>query len=102
MGGLTTLASGEASQLLGLTGAQTALFDGQTVDATTVLVKYTYVGDANFDGLVDAADYGVLDNFYRVPNTTGYCNGDFNYDGVIDATDYGYIDNSYQAHGPRL
>jgi hypothetical protein len=88
--------------VLGIDGNQTALWDGQTVDATTVIVKYTYAGDVNLDGLVDASDYGVIDNFFQFPGTTGYANGDFNYDGVIDASDYGYIDNSFQMQGARL
>jgi hypothetical protein len=50
---------------------------------------YTYAGDVNFDGLVDASDYGIIDNYFQFPGTTGYANGDFNYDGVIDAGDYG-------------
>jgi hypothetical protein len=102
LAGLTTLGAGEASQILGLTGAQTALFSGQTVDATTILVKYTYVGDADLNGHIDASDYGRIDNFFQFPGTTGYANGDFNFDGVIDASDYGYIDNSLQLQGPTL
>jgi hypothetical protein len=100
--GLTTLAIAEASQAFGLAGNQTALFSGQTVDATTVLVKYTYAGDLNLDGLVDAGDYGVIDNWAQFPGTGSYANGDFNFDGVIDAGDYGIIDNSIQFQGARL
>ena len=100
--GLTTLAPVEASQLLGVTGSQTAMWHGQTVDGTTVIVKYTYAGDLDLNGLVDAADYGVIDNWVQFPGTNGYANGDINYDGVIDAGDYGYIDNGFQVHGPPL
>jgi hypothetical protein len=60
---------------------------------------YTYAGDMNFDGLVDAADYGVIDNWVQFPGTDGYANGDLNYDGVIDAADYGIIDNTIQLQG---
>ena len=68
---------------------ETATWNGVTVDATTVIVKYTYVGDADLNGYVDAVDYGTVDNWIQFPGTTGYGNGDFNYDGVIDAVDYG-------------
>ena len=102
LAGLTTLGVGEASNILGLTGAQTGLFSGQTVDATTVLVKYTYAGDANLDGAIDGGDFGVIDNFIQVPGASGYFNGDFNYDGVVDGGDYGILDNNVQLHGPRL
>jgi hypothetical protein len=56
----------------------------------------------NFDGVIDASDYGIIDNFFQFPGTTGYANGDFNYDGIIDAADYGYIDNAYQLQGTPL
>jgi hypothetical protein len=100
--GLTTLGISEARDVLFLGDGQTALWNGVTVDATTVIVKYTYAGDVNLDGLVDASDYGVIDNYFQFPGTTGYANGDFNFDGVIDAADYGYIDNSFQLQGPPL
>jgi len=100
--GLTTLAIGEASDALFISGTETALWNGQTVDATSVLVKYTYAGDLTLDGAVDASDYGVIDNYYQFPGTTGYAYGDFTYDGIIDAADYGSIDNSFQLQGPPL
>src|SRR5207247_2557090 len=34
---------------------------GMTVPANSVLGKYTYFGDMNFDGQVTADDYGILD-----------------------------------------
>src|SRR6185295_13897795 len=80
-GGLTTLAIGEAADVLFVSGNETALWDGETVDATTVLVKYTYAGDVNLDGLIDASDYGVIDNASQFPGTRGHANGDFNFDG---------------------
>jgi hypothetical protein len=78
------------------------VWHGQVLDATTVIVKYTYAGDVNLDGLVDASDYGTIDNYYQFPGTSGYANGDFNFDGVIDAGDYGLIDNSFQLRGLPL
>jgi hypothetical protein len=79
----TTLGFAEASDVLGLTGSATGTFDGQTVDATTVLVKFTWLGDANLDGIVDASDLA------RISATgTTWASGDFNYDGVVNADDY--------------
>jgi hypothetical protein len=100
--GHTTLAAAETAALLGITGSQTTLWNGQTVDATSVVVKYTYAGDANIDGTIDAGDYGVIDNFVQVAGASGYANGDFNYDGFVDAGDYGIIDNNVQAQGAPL
>jgi hypothetical protein len=67
-----------------------------------VIVKYTWAGDLNVDGLVDAADYGVIDNFIQFPGAWGYFNGDLNFDGLIDAADYGILDNSIQLQGLPL
>jgi hypothetical protein len=39
-------------------------FAGQTVSTTDVLVKYTYKGDANLDGMVNVADLGILATNY--------------------------------------
>jgi hypothetical protein len=52
--------------------------------------------------VVDAADYGVIDNWVQFPGASGYANGDLNYDGVIDAADYGIIDNTIQLQGPPI
>jgi hypothetical protein len=101
-GSLTGLGSAPAAAIFRLGAGQTALFSGQTVVATDVLVKYTYAGDANLDGVIDAGDYGVIDNFAQVPGAAGYWNGDFNRDGFIDAGDYGVIDNNIQAQGTPL
>ena len=102
LGGLTTLGVREAGDVLGISGAQTGLFAGQTVDATTILVKYTYDGDANLDGRVDADDYGGIDFNVLLPRATDWYNGDFNLDGKIDADDYGVIDFTILAQGVRL
>jgi len=102
LAGTTGLSVGQAADVLGITGGETALYEGQVVDSTAVIVKYSYAGDLNLDGLIDAADYGIIDNYYQFPGTSGYANGDFNLDGVIDAGDYGLIDNAFQLQGARL
>ena len=90
--GLTTLAVAEAADILGISGGQTALWNGETIDGTTVIVKYTYGGDTNFDGKLDADDYGTIDFSVLVAGSFGYYAGDFNFDGKVDADDYGVID----------
>jgi len=100
--GTTTLGIGEAADVFSLGAGETTLWNFQTVDATSVVVKYTYAGDANLDGVIDGADYGTLDNWYQFPGTAGFANGDVNYDGVIDGADYGTLDNSIQLQGAPL
>ncbi|WP_428940689.1 hypothetical protein [Fontivita pretiosa] len=69
-------------------------FGGQTTSGGEVLVKFTYFGDADLSGSIDATDYSLIDNGY-VNSLSGWINGDFDYSGVIDATDYALIDNAY-------
>jgi autotransporter-associated beta strand protein len=82
----TALGYAEAADIFNLSGSETATFDGETVDATTALVKYTWVGDANLDGVVNAADLALMS-----PTGTTWSTGDFNYDGVVNADDYALL-----------
>jgi hypothetical protein len=99
LSGTTTIGVATAEQVLFIAPTETAMFAGYTVTGSSVIAMYTYAGDLNFDGLVDGADYGVIDNYVQFPGTDGYANGDFNYDGVIDGADYGVIDNTVQLQG---
>ena len=63
-------------------------------DPADILIKYTYFGDANLDGKVNAADYTLVDAGFSL-GRTGWLNGDFNYDGVVDGTDYTLMDNAF-------
>jgi probable HAF family extracellular repeat protein len=100
--GLQALGVAEARDVLGLTGSQTATFAGQTVDATCVLVKFTYAGDANLDGFISGDDYSAIDFANATPGASGWANGDFNYDGIISGDDYAMIDFNIAAQGAPL
>jgi autotransporter-associated beta strand protein len=82
----TTLAIAEAADL----GLDT--FNTIPIDETTVLLKYTYVGDANLDGQVDALDYERIDLAIGNSGVFGTAQGDLNYDGNVDALDYEQVD----------
>jgi hypothetical protein len=99
----TTIGIAEASSLLGLSGNATTTWRGQAVDATSLLIKYTYAGDANLDGAIDADDYFVIDRNYNKSGTVfGYANGDFDYSGTIDSDDFFIIDASFGALGAPI
>jgi len=88
----------------GWVGGRTDL-EGEPVDATSVLIKYTYFGDANLDGAVTFDDYDVIDYFYwfpPAPANSGWWNGDFNYDGFVTLDDYDFIDYAYWFQGAPL
>jgi len=71
--------------------------EGVAVDSTATLVKYTYMGDVNLDGVVNQDDYDVMD-YYQVFGTggeaagAGWWTGDLNGNGVIDQDDYDLAD----------
>jgi autotransporter-associated beta strand protein len=62
-------------------------FSGVTVGVNDVLVKFTYAGDVNLDGTLDATDFNAVLNGLT-NNLTGWDNGDVNYDNVVNGTDW--------------
>jgi len=101
---LTVLGVATGSNVLGIAPAATHLWDGETVDGNSILVKYTYAGDANLSGNIDADDYFQIDHNYghTTPDRLGYFNGDSNYDGMINGDDYFTIDANYVAQDAPL
>ncbi|MGA2442803.1 MAG: PEP-CTERM sorting domain-containing protein, partial [Tepidisphaeraceae bacterium] len=65
----------------GKDGKVTGLTSGQ------IEVKYTLLGDANLDSLVNAADFTILAANFNQP-VTSWDQGDFNYDGLVNAADF--------------
>ena len=91
----------EAAAVLGISGAQTARFNAKTVDATSVLVKYVFKGDANLDGRVSFSDLVALAQNYNT--TTGqalWSSGDFNFDGNINFADLVALAQNYNSTLP--
>ncbi len=86
---------GNNNAIYGTAAGTLGLFGDAAPGVNDVLVKYTSVGDANLDGLVDGSDYTKIDNGYGNTTLTGWANGDFNYDGHVDGSDYTLIDNAF-------
>jgi hypothetical protein len=76
-------------------------FDGEPLDTDMVLVKYTYYGDASFDGRVTFDDYVRIDTGFNAQRA-GWSNGDFNLDGVVNFDDYVLIDTAFNSQGAPL
>jgi autotransporter-associated beta strand protein len=76
---------------------------GRDPGLNTILVRYTYYGDTNLDGVVTGADYTRIDSAYNLLHDANplndpqinWLNGDFNYDNQIDGMDYSLIDTAY-------
>jgi hypothetical protein len=96
----TTLGLMESAAYLNLYGPG-ALFSGQPIDASAVLVKYTYYGDANLSGAVNFDDYVAIDVGFN-SGYTGWNNGDFNLDGMVNFDDYVLIDVAFNTQSGVL
>jgi len=70
------------------------LGSGHTIIANSVVGKYTYFGDMDFDGQVAPGDYGVLDANLNTtpPEGIAWISGDADLDGSVSAGDYGVLD----------
>jgi hypothetical protein len=91
----TTLGAMEATDYPGVT------FDGQPLDGSMVLVKYTYYGDTDFNGKVNFDDYVKADNGFN-NHLSGWANGDADGDGAVDFDDYVLIDLAFNTQGAVL
>src|SRR5204863_5362528 len=96
----TTLGLMEASEFQSINGAA-ATFDGEPIDTTAVLVKYTYYGDADFNGKVNFDDYVRTDNGFN-NHLSGWMNGDFDLNGQVNFDDYVLIDLAFNTQTGTL
>jgi|GEM_PF-4650111 len=64
-----------------------ALFAGESVDATTILLRLTLLGDANLDRAVNLDDFTRLAAAFGMPGSV-WSSGDFNYDGFTNLDDF--------------
>jgi hypothetical protein len=93
-GGFMSLGVIEASEKFNLGTNQTASFCNETVDDTSVLVKYTYGGDADLDGMITTGDYFAIDSGFANAARM-WIGGDYDLNGVINGDDYFWIDSNY-------
>jgi len=96
--GLAIARAGDIRQLVG--GVTT--FDGETVDGNAILVKYTYTGDANLNGVVNYDDLAALDANFNTPGANGYAFGDFDLNGKLNGDDYAIVDSTMNVQGGIL
>jgi len=70
-------------------------FSGWPVNADAILLKYTYYGDIDLNGQVDADDLTVFaSNFGRTSGAT-QVNGDIDFNGAVNADDLTVFANNF-------
>jgi lysophospholipase L1-like esterase len=72
-----------------------ASFAGATVDDSSVLIGFTFLGDSDLDGDVDVADLGSLATHWQTAGP--WTSGDFDYDGSVNVNDLGLLATNWQA-----
>jgi hypothetical protein len=89
----TTLGAMESADYKSVFGAG-ATFDGEALPGNSVLVKYTYYGDTDFNGQVNFDDYSRTDAGFNAARS-GWFNGDFDGNGQVNFDDYSLIDLAF-------
>jgi hypothetical protein len=97
---ITGLGILESSAYAAATGMST--FSGQPIDSTMLLIKFTYNGDSDLNGLVDFDDYARIDAGFLAGGTGTWFSGDSDYSSVIDFDDFARIDAAFLLQGPVL
>jgi len=96
----STTAATNANADKGLSVVDNALlgygdFSGQPVTADSILLKYTYYGDIDMNGQVDADDLTVFaSNFGRTSGAT-QVDGDIDFNGAVNADDLTVFANNF-------
>ncbi len=68
-----------------------------SMTTTDIVIKYTFFGDANLDGVVNSLDQTLLD--FGFGSSGGWFFGDFNYDGIVDSLDQTLLDFTFDSSG---
>jgi hypothetical protein len=79
------------------TDAGFSQFEGVNVGATDVMVKYTYYGDADLNGMVDSDDVNLTTGGYGTTSGATWDSGDFDYSGGVNSDDANLLTSNYGA-----
>ena len=85
-------------------GGGMAKLEGEPVDATSVLVKYTFYADADLNGTLDAADVNRLVLSFGgllTDPTARWASCDYNYDNLVDAADVNLLVLAFASHAGK-
>ncbi len=86
--------NGEGINTSSAVANQTGLGWKDDAASQSILVKYTYYGDANLDGQVDISDLGALATAWQT--SAVWSQGDFDYSGFVDISDLGKLATNWQ------
>jgi hypothetical protein len=79
-----------------------ATFGGQTVDSSSILIRFTRTADADLDGRVNDNDVTIVGAFYLQSTSGQWYLGDFDYSGMCDDSDVTLLGAFYDPAAPPL
>jgi hypothetical protein len=81
-----------------------ATFLGQSVDDTSIVMRYTRYGDADVNGVVSLDDFNRLAANFGLTSGAQWSQGDFNYDGLVNLNDFNRLAGNFglTAAGPNV
>ena len=97
--GATNLGVLSGAEYSSVGGAGT--FAGRSYADSDTLVKYTWNGDTDFNGVVNFDDYVRTDNGFN-NHLSGWLNGDFDFNGQVNFDDYVLIDLGFNTQNGTL
>ncbi len=78
-------------------------FGGQTVDTSSVLVRFTYRSDRNLDGAININDsFSFNGSYNEAASSFNWLAGDLNFDGICSINDSFLFNGSYNESLPPL
>ena len=83
----------------GLTGLPTP--NAVTLTGPEILVKHTWFGDADLDGIITGGDQTLYNDGFN-NGFSGWVNGDFDYNGTIDGGDQSLLNASFNGGGQTI
>ncbi len=75
-----------------------ATFAGQSVNNTSILIKYTYYGDTDLNGNVNLTDFNRLAANFGMTGQHWF-DGDFNYDTLVNLADFNLLAGNFGQFG---
>jgi hypothetical protein len=71
---------------------------GYTASPSNVTLTNALPGDVNLDGIVNIADYNVLNGNFGSTAKTGWTNGDLDDNGIVNIADYNILNGNFGAN----
>ena len=91
---ISTIAQTNTNYALGYADGADPQHTATGLASGTIEIKYTLLGDADLNGIVNGIDFGILSaNFNK--GITGWDEGDFDYNNIVNGLDFGDLSANF-------